>query len=577
MANNKFLKFYKGASAANAEVGAIWFDTTNRLIKVKIAESGDNMWQAYSGLQNAEWLSETKQLQLTKADGSKFIVDFSDVASAKGIGAFADTASNTSNSSVHARINQAFAEISTKLEAADQVVKSVDTTADAGVALVKDTDGKLSISVTEGAVAENNEAVVLGGQVYAAIDAAKTELAGQISGKNVDAQGDAYVNATAANNKVTVAATTKLSDAVALAETAVQEVVTGATNGTIKVDGTEVAVAGLQDAAYVTVESLNTTAQGYATTVETNAKGYADSLKQGLDKTIDDLGKELGEEIEAVAAAAKSYSIATVTGDELAGLGANVKEAYKLVDEDSAKAGEYIKIYKDSALQSVALNENQELVFTYLLADGSESVVPVSVASFLAESEFGNGLSVNSETGVVSVKVDAASESFLTVGADGIKLAGVQDAIDTAVAGAVEDITEVTDGIDERVKELEATKETVASALQADDITTGGANGTIAVKGADVAVKGLGSAAYTETSDYATAAQGELADSAVQSVAAGSVNGTIAVDGTDVAITGLKSAAFVETTAFDAAGSAAAAEAAANKYAEDLWVWVSFD
>ena len=68
-------------------------------------------------------------------------------------------------------------------------------------------------------------------------------------------------------------------------------------------------------------------------------------------------------------------------------IGANVKEAYKLVDEDSAKAGEYIKIYKDSALQSVVLNENQELVFTYLLADGSESVVPVSVASFLAESD----------------------------------------------------------------------------------------------------------------------------------------------------------------------------------------------
>ncbi len=371
-----------------------------------------------------------------------------------------------------------------------------------------------------------------------------------------------------------------------------QEVATGATNGTIKVDGAEVAVAGLQSAAYVTVESLNTTAQGYATTAETNAKGYADGLKQGLDKTIEDLGKE----IDDVAAAAKSYSIAAVTGDELAGLGANVKEAYKLVDEDSAKAGEYIKIYKDSALQSVVLNENQELVFTYLLADGSESVVPVSVASFLAESEFGNGLSVNSETGVVSVKVDAASESFLTVGTDGIKLAGVQDAIDTAVDTAVEAITEVTDGIDERVKELEATKETVASALQAADITTGGANGTIAVKGADVAVKGLGSAAYTEASAYATAEQGALADSAVQSVVAGSTNGTIAVDGTDVAVTGLGSAAFVETTAFDAAGSATAAQAAAEataaadatakanaaqaaaeKYAADLWVWASFE
>ena len=46
----------------------------------------------------------------------------------------------------------------------------------------------------------------------------------------------------------------------------------------------------------------------------------------------------------------------------------------------------------------------------------------------------------------------------------------------------------------------------------APEITTGSTNGTIAVGGEDVAVKGLGSAAYTETSTYATAAQGTKAD-----------------------------------------------------------------
>ena len=46
----------------------------------------------------------------------------------------------------------------------------------------------------------------------------------------------------------------------------------------------------------------------------------------------------------------------------------------------------------------------------------------------------------------------------------------------------------------------------------APEITTGSANGTIAVGGVDVAVKGLGSAAYTETAAYATAAQGTKAD-----------------------------------------------------------------
>lgn len=44
------------------------------------------------------------------------------------------------------------------------------------------------------------------------------------------------------------------------ADTAVQTVAAGVTNGTIKVDGNEVAVAGLKDAAFVTVKSINDTA-----------------------------------------------------------------------------------------------------------------------------------------------------------------------------------------------------------------------------------------------------------------------------------------------------------------------------
>lgn len=57
------------------------------------------------------------------------------------------------------------------------------------------------------------------------------------------------------------------------ADSAVQTVVAGDTNGTIKVDGNAVAVAGLQDAAYATVESINATAQGYVTTAKTELEG----------------------------------------------------------------------------------------------------------------------------------------------------------------------------------------------------------------------------------------------------------------------------------------------------------------
>lgn len=58
--------------------------------------------------------------------------------------------------------------------------------------------------------------------------------------------------------------------------------------------------------------------------------------------------------------------------------------------------------------------------------------------------------------------------------------------------------------------------------------------------------------------NYATAAQGAKADTALQkaSITSGSTNGSIAVGGTDVSVRGLGSAAYVATTAFDAAGVA---------------------
>lgn len=76
--------------------------------------------------------------------------------------------------------------------------------------------------------------------------------------------------------------------------------------------------------------------------------------------------------------------------------------------------------------------------------------------------------------------------------------------------------------------------------------------------------------------NYATAAQGAKADTALQSadITTGSANGTIAVKGADVAVKGLGSAAYADTTAFDAAGTAEtkanAAEAAAKAYADGL-------
>ena len=131
--------------------------------------------------------------------------------------------------------------------------------------------------------------------------------------------------------------------------------------------------------------------------------------------------------VESLQSGAQTYSITKVT-DGISDT--NVKEQYKLVDKDGVAVGDPINVYKDSSLKEVALAD-QELRFTYILADGSENTVGVDVSKFLAESEFSDGLQVINH--IVSVKKDSTSEDFLTVGADGIKVSGITTAINNAV------------------------------------------------------------------------------------------------------------------------------------------------
>lgn len=103
---------------------------------------------------------------------------------------------------------------------------------------------------------------------------------------------------------------------------------------------------------------------------------------------------------------------------------------------------------------------------------------------------------------------------------------------------------------------------------------TSGASFKVTPKGGNaqtVYIDGLGTAAFKATGDFATAAQGAKADTAVQSVTTGTANGTIKVDGTAVSVYGLGDAAYKAASYFDdkinanataAANAQSAAEAA---------------
>lgn len=121
----------------------------------------------------------------------------------------------------------------------------------------------------------------------------------------VSVSDDHKVTATLGNASITEAKLAKeVTDKLAKAVSAVQSVDVGTANGTISVDGEDVAVTGLKDAAFATVESLNTTAQAKVDAAKTALEGTDEDSKTAV--TI----KGAKAYAADVAATAKSEAIA---------------------------------------------------------------------------------------------------------------------------------------------------------------------------------------------------------------------------------------------------------------------------
>lgn len=260
--------------------------------------------------------------------------------------------------------------------------------------------------------------------------------------------------------------------------------------------------------------------------------------------------------------------------------------------DPSFHAGTYIKLTIANATSDELYIPANALVDEYTAAPNATQV-QVAINNRVVSATLVAGSVGTNELATGAVTTAKIGDNQVTYG----KLAqGVQDSLDAADSALqASDITTGSangtisvDGTDVSVAGLGSAAYTAStayataaqgtladSALQKADITEGTTNGTINVDGTDVAVHGLGSAAYTNSNAYATAAQGDLADSAIQSITTGATNGTIAVDGTDVAVRGLGSAAYTATTAYDPAGSASQAETNANTYTDTALTWGS--
>lgn len=326
-------------------------------------------------------------------------------------------------------------------------------------------------------------------------------------------------------------------------------------------------------------------------TITVDTTGSATDIKANIDGTT--IVKSNAGVLSA------DLTVAKLNASEVTALSdANVKEAYKLIyatDANRTAIGDVVKIYKDSALQNVYMGHiddtlsgqdasgestsntvvsgtgDDALCFVYQLANGKYKLEAVNVQAFLKETEFKDGLTVDTSNHTVSVKIgnglelgtaasdgnkpvqvkiDSTSESFLTVGANGVKLSGVQSAVDTAKAtidnytvnGNKISTNPVLDGTDINVDDTATTTETVAAAIARLDAAAAGAK-TIVAEGTD-AGNNMTIQKTTDTTTQADTYTISLSGIAQDSEVVKSVNtktptnGAVTIDGSDIALTG---------------------------------------
>lgn len=208
-----------------------------------------------------------------------------------------------------------------------------------------------------------------------------------------------------------------------------------------------------------------TPSEGQKTTIKVNVKSGDNALKldaeNGLYVDQSALTSYEGKEAIAIANKAESEGVKEISlkinaNDKVLtqaaeGLLANINltwsttEGLKLIGKNSTEiasipASDFIK---DGMLQSVELKVASEdepigeattgtfLVFTFNVDAGSK-VINVNVTDLIDVYTASTGIKLEGKN--FMAVIDPASEAFLTVGADGIKLSGVQNAINAAKA-----------------------------------------------------------------------------------------------------------------------------------------------
>lgn len=226
--------------------------------------------------------------------------------------------------------------------------------------------------------------------------------------------------------------------------------------------------------AFVTADELNEVV-GKAAEGETAATGLYKAIADGI------------QEAKNYADSNDTDTTYTLTyGDNEDGS----KKVIRLVDKANAVISEIDAsvFIADGVLNDVSYDaDNDKLIFVWNIIEGVDDeghpvykTVEVNVKDLVDTYTAGNGLELTE--GAFSVKRDASSESFLSVSAEGVKISGIQSAIDAAKQAAIDDasgkyattgaLTQLETDLDARLDVLEAIDHTTyatKSELKATD------------------------------------------------------------------------------------------------------------